>query len=224
MSSSRSHKHKHLQMRWADDCQDVLGRSEQPWRENMKCWSIFGAAILTTSFFARQSKAQIYWVEAASRAAAFEPKAKAPESKAESLAPIAIKKSADAKTLSAVRFHKTQFLILGAAVYGASLADMHQTLQERKYSWWYETDPVARPLVTLPTPAYYVTGLAMATSLNWISWRMGHSRKWHRLAAIPQVLAITGNIYGYRSNLFSEMKANAAVGQTNHSVVMLGSR
>jgi hypothetical protein len=111
------------------------------------------------------------------------------------------------------RFHKTQFLILGAALYAASLADMHQTLQERKYSWWYERDPLAKPLLTLPTPAYYATGLAMATdlNLNWISWKMGHSRRWHRQAAIPQVLAIAGNSYGYRSNLFGKMKAQAAV-------------
>jgi hypothetical protein len=115
---------------------------------------------------------------------------------------MAIKKRSDAIRVSAVRFHKTQFLILSAAVYGASLADMHQTLRERKYSWWYETDPLARPFVRLPTPAYYVTGLALATGLNWISWKMGHSRKWHRLAAIPQLLAIGGNTYGYESNRF----------------------
>lgn len=176
----------------------------------MKSPNFIGAVVLTTFVFAPKSKAQTYSVETASRAAAFEPKAKAPESKAESPAPIAIKKSADAKPFSAVGFHKTQFLILGAAVYGASLADMHQTLQERKYSWCYETHPVARPFVALPTPAYYATGLAMATSLNWISWKMGHSRKWHRVAVIPQALAIAGNTYGYRSNLFSETKANPA--------------
>jgi hypothetical protein len=153
-------------------------------------------------FSVPESKAQTYWVESAARAAEFEPKAKAPEIKAESAAPIKIKKSSNAKTFSAVRFHKKQFVILSGAVYGASLADMHQTLQERKYPWWYETNPVARPLVRLPTPAYYAAGLAMATGLNWISWKMGHSRKWHKLAAIPQLIAIGGNTYGYRSNLF----------------------
>jgi hypothetical protein len=180
----------------------------------MKYRSFIGAAFLATSFFASQSKAQTYWVETAARAAAFEPKTKTPASKAESPAPNAIKKSADAKTSSMVHFRKTQFLILGAAVYAASLADMRQTLQERKYSWWYERDLIAKPLVTLPTPAYYATGLAMATGVNWISWKMGHSRKWHRLAAIPQVLVIAGNLYGDRSNLLSEMRAKAAAGHT----------
>ena len=168
----------------------------------MKYRSILGAAILTVVFSATESKAQTYSVESVSRPVAFAPEVKTPELKAESPAPIVIKKSDDAKTLPVVRFHKTQFLILSAAVYGASLADMHQTVQERKYSWWYETNPLARPLVRLPTPAYYATGLAMATGLNWISWKMGHSRKWHRLAAIPQLIAIGGNTYGYKSNLF----------------------
>jgi len=72
---------------------------------------------------------------------------------------------------------RNNFFVLSAAIYGASLADMHQTLAFRNDSWWYETDPLAKPLVRLPAPAYYATGLAMATGLNWISWRMGHSRR-----------------------------------------------
>jgi len=43
---------------------------------------------------------------------------------------------------------------LSLAVYGASLADMHQTLAFRNNSRWYETDPLAKPLVRLPAPAY----------------------------------------------------------------------
>ena len=77
---------------------------------------------------------------------------------------------------------KKRFLFLSAAVYGAALADMHRTLEVRKNSWWYETDPLAKPFVRLPTPAYYVTGLALATGLNWMSWKMAHSSRWHRLA------------------------------------------
>src|SRR5882724_9706440 len=78
----------------------------------------------------------------------------------------------------------------------------NQTRKDRKHSWWYEADPLARPFVKLPAPAYYAVGLAMATGLNWISWKMGHSRRWHTLAAIPQLLAIAGNTHGYKSNLF----------------------
>lgn len=100
------------------------------------------------------------------------------------------------------RASKKRFLLLSAAVYGAALADMHRTLEVRKNSWWYETDPLAKPFVRLPTPAYYVTGLAMATGLNWLSWKMAHSKRWHRLASIPQLLSIGGNLYGFQSNRF----------------------
>ncbi|HEX4545249.1 MAG TPA: hypothetical protein VH110_02730 [Candidatus Acidoferrum sp.] len=99
------------------------------------------------------------------------------------------------------RSSKTGFLLLSAGVYAASFADMHQTLARRNNSGWYEADPLARPLVRLPAPAYYATGLAMATGINWLSWKMAHSRRWHRLAPIPQLLAISGNLYGFRSNL-----------------------
>jgi hypothetical protein len=101
-----------------------------------------------------------------------------------------------------VRFHKKEFLILSAAVYAASLADMHQTLQVRRYSWWYEKDLLAKPMVKLPAPAYYATDLALATGLNWLSWKMGHSRKWRKFAVIPQLLAIGGNTYGFKSNRY----------------------
>jgi len=104
---------------------------------------------------------------------------------------------------SRVRFHKKQFFALSAAVYAASAADMHETIQNRNYSWWYEKDPLAKPLVRLPAPAYYAAGLTLATGVNWVSWKMGHSRRWHKLAAIPQLLSIAGNTYGFKSNQFS---------------------
>jgi hypothetical protein len=168
----------------------------------MKCRGFFGSAVFIAFFFVTDSKAQTHSDEPVFRPTVFAPETKKSDLKNEFVAPIRIRENHDAKPLSAGRFHKKQFLILSAAVYGASLADMHQTLKERKYDWWYETDPLAKPFVRLPAPAYYATGLAMATGLNWISWKMGHSRKWHKLAAIPQLLAIGGNTYGYKSNRF----------------------
>lgn len=103
---------------------------------------------------------------------------------------------------SQVHFNKKQFIFLSAAVYAASLADMHQTLRVRHYDWWTETDPLARPIVKLP-PAYYVTGLALATGINWLSWKMGHSKRWHKVAVLPQLLSVAGNLYGYKSNCYS---------------------
>jgi|SRR5580658_3613254 hypothetical protein len=99
-----------------------------------------------------------------------------------------------------LHFSKAKFALLSAAVYGAAFADMHQTLQVRDYSWWRENDPLARPLVRLPTPAYYATGLALATGVNWLGWKMAHSRRWHRLSPIPQLLSVSGNLYGFHSN------------------------
>jgi hypothetical protein len=153
-------------------------------------------------FFTTDAEAQTHSDEPIFRPTVFAPEVKKSNLNTEIAAPIKVKADNDIKLPSVPRFHKKQFLILSAAVYGASLADMHQTLRERKYSWWYETDPLARPFVGLPTPAYYATGLALAAGLNWISWKMGHSRKWRKLAAIPQLLAIGGNTYGYESNRF----------------------
>ena len=78
---------------------------------------------------------------------------------------------------------------------------MYQTTQVRNLYWWHETDPLARPFVHLPTPAYYATGLALATGVNWLSWKMAHSRRFHRLAPLPQLAAIAGNLYGLDTNI-----------------------
>jgi hypothetical protein len=168
----------------------------------MKCRNIFAAAVFLMFFSTTDGKAQMFSGEPVFRPTVFAPKLKEPDLKGELAPPLPIRENANAKPLSPLRFQKKQFLILSAAVYSAALADMQQTLAERSNSWWYETDPLARPLVRLPAPAYYVTGLALATGLNWFSWKMAHSRKWHRLAAVPQLLAIGGNSYGYKSNLF----------------------
>jgi hypothetical protein len=168
----------------------------------MICRDIFGTTLLILFFSVTNVRGQASSDEPVFRPTVFTPEVKKADLKIELAAPLRIRERHDVKPVGASRFAKKQFLVLSAAVYGASFADMHQTLKERKYDWWHEADPLARPFVRLPAPAYYATGLAMATGLNWISWKMGHSRKWHKLAAIPQLLAIGGNTYGYKSNLF----------------------
>jgi hypothetical protein len=100
------------------------------------------------------------------------------------------------------RHVEKEFILLSAGVYTAAILDMHQTLAVRSSPWWYETDPLAKPFVRLPAPAYYVTGLALATGVNWLSWKMGHSRRWRKLAPIPQIISIGGNLYGFHTNRF----------------------
>jgi len=164
----------------------------------MKHRKTLGAAVLAMLAFARAAAAQTH----SDAPAVFSLEIKKREFDSGLTSRPLIREKQKAKPPPPVRFHKKQFLILSVGVYAAGFADMHQTLKERKYDWWYEVDPLARPLVHLPSPAYYATGFAMATGINWISWKMGHSRRWHRFAPIPQLLAIAGNTYGYRSNLF----------------------
>lgn len=173
----------------------------------MKCPSIPDAALLVMFVFPVGVVAQTHCDTSAFRSTVFAPP---PEIKkvdfgTRVIAPATTKEKHEAMPIRAQSRHsdKRLFLILSGAVYAASFADMHQTVKQRKYDWWYESDPLARPFVRLPAPAYYATGLAMATGINWLSWKMGHSRRWHRLAYVPQLLSIGGNTYGYKSNLFS---------------------
>jgi hypothetical protein len=101
-------------------------------------------------------------------------------------------------------FDKQRFLILSAGIYPAGLADMHQTMHNKQYSWWCERHPLPQPLVNLPAPAWYAAGLALATGVNWLSWKMGHFGKWRKVALLPQLFAITGNSYGFKCNYYGD--------------------
>lgn len=169
----------------------------------MICRFISSMTILTAILFAPASKAQEALAGSIEKADAFalerrEHYARTPVSEF-----IPKSKTLAGVQKSPVHFNKKQFIFLSAAVYGASLADMHQTLRVRHYDWWTETDPLARPIVKLPAPAYYATGLALATGINWLSWKMGHSKRWHKVAVVPQLLSAAGNLYGYKSNCYS---------------------
>ena len=160
--------------------------------------TMFGVALL----FARPSCAQTVPVLSDTRAALSSVEKK--DADAGLVAPGSLRKVDGQKPVEVKtgRFYKAEFIALSAGVYGAALLDMHQTMHVRHYSWWTETDPLARPFVRLPPPAYYVTGFALATGVNWLGSKMGHSRRWHKLAAIPQLVSIGGNMYGYRSNCY----------------------
>jgi hypothetical protein len=165
----------------------------------VNCRYLFGATVLAAVLFVPASKAQTIELESRGKGAPVD----AERVSALVSEPPRKGESSIGGKASGAYFHKKQFLLLSSAVYAASIADMRQTMRVRNYSWWYETDPLAKPIVRLPAPAYYATGLVLATGVNWLSWKMGHSRKWHKLAPLPQLLSITGNMLGFKSNCYS---------------------
>jgi hypothetical protein len=89
------------------------------------------------------------------------------------------------------------FIVTSAAVYGVAMLDMHETISLRPNL--VEYDPLAKPFVHLPAPAYYATGLALATGVNWLAWKMARSSRWHGIWWLPQIGAVSGNLWGFAS-------------------------
>jgi len=98
---------------------------------------------------------------------------------------------------AAKRRDRRRFILLSAAVYGLAFLDMHETASLGPGV--VEHDPLARPFIRLPTPAYYACGAAMATGVNWLAWKMGRSQRWRRIRWLPQTASMAGNIWGYAS-------------------------
>ncbi len=100
---------------------------------------------------------------------------------------------------------KLPWLSLSAATYTAAALDMHATANAlelaKKYPAFYlgypEGDPIVRPFVKLPRPAYYACGVALATGVNWLGYRMSRSRKWRKVWWLPQSISSSTNSYGY---------------------------
>ena len=159
-----------------------------------------GMTIVAAAFCVPAAKAQSAPAESTLKALLRAEENRETNIRAEASASSLKGESSRRRIIPAENFHKKRFVILSAAVYAASVADMHETMRVRNEPWWYERDPLARPIVKLPAPAYYTTGLALATGVNWMSWKMGHSRRWHNLAFLPQLLSIAGNTCGFKSN------------------------
>lgn len=92
---------------------------------------------------------------------------------------------------------RTRFILMSAAVYGFAFLDMHETASLKPDL--IEHDPLARPFTQLPTPAYYLSGMAMTTIVNLIGWRMQHSPRWRKIWWLPQTATASGNLWGYAS-------------------------
>ncbi len=112
------------------------------------------------------------------------------------------------------------FLALSAGVYAGVAFDMHSTVNLKR---WYsvndppftiampfsDNDPLARPFVNLPTPAYYASGLVFATGVNWLAWKMKHSSRFRKVWWMPQLMPV-GNVYcGVQNTRYYDQGMNA---------------
>ncbi len=75
--------------------------------------------------------------------------------------------------------HERLFFAMTAKVYAAAGLDLEETASLRPH--FHEVDPLAKPFVGLPTPAYYVGGALFATGENWLGWKMARSLRWHKI-------------------------------------------
>jgi hypothetical protein len=87
------------------------------------------------------------------------------------------------------------FWVLTAGVYTSSSLDMRQS--ESMLPHFDEKDPVARPFLRLPAPAYYASAVLFATGINLLGWKMARSERWHKFWWLPQVTSMAGNLAGY---------------------------
>jgi len=88
-----------------------------------------------------------------------------------------------------------RFILLSTGVYAAAAIDMQESASLRPH--FHEDDPLAKPFAKLPLPAYYADGMAFATVINWLAWRMARSERWHRVWWLPQACSITGKLISY---------------------------
>lgn len=101
------------------------------------------------------------------------------------------------RPISPSRSNRRRFFCMSAAVYGFAFLDMHETASLKPDL--IEHDPLAQPFTRLPTPAYYASGVAMVTGVNWAAWKMLHSRRWRKVWWLPQTATAAGNLWGYGS-------------------------
>ena len=98
------------------------------------------------------------------------------------------------------------FVALSSGVYAGTIFDIHTTVSMKQ---WYsfsdppskvsahfsDADPLARPFVNLPNPAYYASGLGFATGLNLVAWKLKQSSHFRKVWWLPQIVAPSLNFY-----------------------------
>ncbi len=96
-------------------------------------------------------------------------------------------------------FRSKPFVALAIGTYAFGTLDMRQSMIDGATAS-SERDPLAKPLLALPHPLYFVTGYALLTGVNWIAWKMDRSPRWHRIWWLPQLATMSGNVYGYATS------------------------
>ena len=91
--------------------------------------------------------------------------------------------------------------LLTLASGAAATLDMATTTAGIRDYGNHETDPLARPIVDLPTPAYFAVGYTEAAAIDWLGLRMYRSHRWHKVWWLPQTLQIAGNLWGASSTM-----------------------
>jgi hypothetical protein len=107
-----------------------------------------------------------------------------------------------------IRPRISSFTILAAGVYTANAMDMVKT--QSSLPNFQEHDPLARPLLLLPRPLYYVSGVLMATGVNYFALRLRESPRFHKVWWLPQIISIGANLGGFvytEENTYSLSKA-----------------
>jgi hypothetical protein len=94
-----------------------------------------------------------------------------------------------------IRPRINSFAVLSAGVYTANIMDMVKT--QSSLPNFEERDPLARPLLLLPRPLYYASGVLMATGVNYLGIRLRESPRFHRVWWLPQVISIGANLGGF---------------------------
>jgi hypothetical protein len=87
------------------------------------------------------------------------------------------------------------FWVLTAGVYTAAGLDMQRS--ESMLPNFDERDPIVRPFLRLPAPAYYASAALFATGVNYLGWKMARSERWHKIWWVPQIASMAGSFAGY---------------------------
>jgi len=87
------------------------------------------------------------------------------------------------------------YWVLTAGVYTAAGLDMQRS--ESMLPDFDERDPIVRPFLRLPAPAYYASAALFATGMNFLGLKMARSERWHKIWWVPQVASMAGNLAGY---------------------------